>query len=62
MTPYDQLSEEAKRKRLEYLRQWRKRNPDKVRMYTANYWNRKAEQDTTIQTDKEREVNNGNDE
>lgn len=26
----------------EYLREWRKRNPDKVRQYQVNYWERKA--------------------
>lgn len=26
-----------------YRRQWNKDNPDKVRKYQADYWNRKAE-------------------
>lgn len=28
-----------------YTREWRKKNPDKVRQYNQNYWARKAEKD-----------------
>ena len=27
----------------EYLRAWRKKNPEKVRQYNRDYWRRKAE-------------------
>ena len=46
MKKYEQLSEEAKKKRLEYLREWRKKHPDKVKAYSVRYWNHKAETDT----------------
>ena len=42
---YPLLTEEARKKRLEYLREWRKRNPEKVRQYVINTWNRKAERE-----------------
>lgn len=35
--------ERAKELQREYLRQWRKRNKDKMRKYATNYWLRKAE-------------------
>jgi len=41
-----QLSPEAREKYnsycKEYLREWRRKNPDKVRQYLTNYWNKKA--------------------
>lgn len=40
-----QLSEEAKQKRAEYQRNWRRKNPDRLRKYQANYWERKAKTD-----------------
>ena len=39
------LSEEAREKQREYLREWRKRNKDKVRSYNAGYWERKADKE-----------------
>ncbi len=36
------LSEKAKRKRAEYQRQYRQRNPDKVKKWMEDYWTRKA--------------------
>lgn len=40
------LSEEAKKAKREYLRKWRKKNPDKVREHNQRsnkkYWERKA--------------------
>ena len=36
------MTPEAKQKKREYHIQWRKKNPDKVRQYNANYWERKA--------------------
>jgi ATP/maltotriose-dependent transcriptional regulator MalT len=41
----NQMSEAARRKAREYQRLWRQRNPDKVRQYNINYWERKANED-----------------
>jgi hypothetical protein len=35
-------SEEAKEARRKYLREWRKKNPDKQKRYVQNYWQKKA--------------------
>ena len=40
----DKLSKEAKAARAAYMREWRKRNPEKRREYDAKRWERKAEQ------------------
>ena len=37
-----QISEEARRLRIEYQRAWRKKNPDKVRAQNKAYWERRA--------------------
>lgn len=37
------MSEQAKEVRNDYLRKWRRRNPDKMRAYNIAYWERKAE-------------------
>ena len=37
-----QLTDEGRQKRAEYLRQWRKRNPERCRAYAEKYWSRKA--------------------
>lgn len=39
------LSEGAKKQRAKYMREWRKRNPDKVRQYDSAKWERKAKYD-----------------
>lgn len=39
---YFEAHPEAKEKKLEYTRQWRKRNADKQRKYVEDYWERKA--------------------
>jgi len=36
------LTKEAREKRAVYLREWRKKNPEKQREYNARYWNKKA--------------------
>lgn len=36
------MTEAAKRARAAYQREWRKRNPEKVRQYAENRWERKA--------------------
>ena len=35
--------EAARQARNAYAREWRARNPDKVRQYNKSYWERKAE-------------------
>ena len=37
------MSPEAKKARALYMREWRKRNPEKQREYTAKQWEHKAE-------------------
>lgn len=37
------LSPEAREARNRYLREWRKKNPNKVKEHQANYWERQAE-------------------
>lgn len=38
------MTEDALKTRSEYYREWRKKNPDKVRASQERYWIRKAEQ------------------
>ena len=38
----ENLSQQALEARREYQRQWRKKNPDKVRERNRNYWERRA--------------------
>lgn len=37
-----ELSEEAREARAKYMREWKLKNADKLREYTARYWERKA--------------------
>lgn len=37
------MSRAAKEQRNAYLREWRKKNPDKARAISARYWAKKAE-------------------
>ena len=37
-----EMTEEAREKKNEYLREWRKRNPDRVREMTRRYWEKKV--------------------
>ena len=37
-----QLSDQAKQLKNEYMRNWRKNNPDKIRKYQRDYWERQA--------------------
>ena len=37
------IDERAKELRRKYLREWRAKNPDKMRKYAESYWARKAE-------------------
>ncbi|MCU7699959.1 hypothetical protein OM428_06330 [Enterococcus gallinarum] len=34
----------AKEERLRYFREWRKKNPDKVKQHNKNYWEKKPKQ------------------
>ncbi|NCB50923.1 MAG: phosphatase [Clostridia bacterium] len=38
----NQIQEKADQIRREYYREWRKKNPDKVKRATESYWERKA--------------------
>lgn len=42
----EKLSEEAIEARREYQRAWNKRNPEKRRLYTLNYWTKIAQKAT----------------
>ena len=37
-----ELTEKAREAQRQYLREWRKRNQDKVRLYNRRYWEKKA--------------------
>lgn len=41
------LSAEARAARAKYMREWRRKNPDKQREYAERQWERKAEQAKT---------------
>lgn len=40
------LSEKARKLKNEYQKNWKRKNPDKVKKYIANYWERKASEYT----------------
>ena len=44
------MSEAARQKANEYQRNWRLKNPDKLRQYNVDYWERKANEPETIET------------
>ena len=44
------LTESAKRKRAEYYRNWRRKNPGKASEYQRRYWQRKAQQSASHET------------
>lgn len=37
------ISQEAKDIRKQYLKEWRKKNKEKVKLYNQTYWERKAQ-------------------
>ena len=43
MDSVKQLDEQARAARAAYFREWRKKNPDKVRESNRRYWERKAQ-------------------
>ncbi|MGO1470710.1 MAG: hypothetical protein ACTHW2_11865 [Tissierella sp.] len=40
-----ELSEQAKKVKREYLREWRKKNKDKVAEHQKRYWEKKAREE-----------------
>jgi hypothetical protein len=42
MKPKTKLSDEAREARNAAQREWKRKNPDKVRQYNVNYWEKKA--------------------
>lgn len=38
------MTDEAKKARREYMKEWRKKNADKVKATNARYWRKKAEE------------------
>ena len=51
-----EISEKAKEAQRAYLREWRRKNPEKVRENNRRYWERKAQQ--MAAQEKETEVGN----
>lgn len=41
------ISDQAKRQRAAYYREWRRRNPGKASQYQRAYWQRKAEKENS---------------
>jgi len=39
----NELTEEAREARREYMRNWRRKNKEKAKQHQIDYWNRKAE-------------------
>lgn len=37
------MTDKAKEARRAYKRQWQRNNPDRVKKYQENYWNKRAE-------------------
>lgn len=49
-TKKTEISDKARELQRAYQKKWRQANPDKIRQYTRNYWERKAreaEQETS---------------
>ena len=46
-----EIQELAKELQREYLREWRKKNPDKVKEYNQRYWRRRALRELKEQQD-----------
>lgn len=49
------MNEAAKEARRQYVREWQRKNKDKIRAAQERYWTRKA-QELSDQYDKERDV------
>lgn len=56
------ISEKARQARNEYVRRWRKENPERVAQITARYWERKAaEFEKSAETKQEAKTDKGAD-
>lgn len=53
------MTKKAAEARRQYKRQWAKRNPEKIRQYQENYWNKKAEQIAAPQSDPDEKTREG---
>lgn len=42
------MNEEAKKARREYQKQWRKKNPEKIREIQKRYWEKQAEKNKAV--------------
>ena len=49
------LTGNAKAERAKYAREWRRKNPEKVRAINARYWNKKALEDQQKHKNEEEE-------
>ena len=47
------VAEKAKQKRREYIRNWRRKNADKVKEYNQRYWAKKFDRDLLNENKKE---------
>ncbi len=45
------MNEAAREARRAYKRKWQRENPDKVKQYQENYWNRKAQEAAAADSD-----------
>ena len=48
-----ELSNQAKEAQRAYLREWRRKNPEKVRESNRRYWERKAQQMAALEKETE---------
>lgn len=53
------ISERAKAAQKAYLKEWRRRNPDKIKAYNLNYWTKKVLRELSDPEDS-KNGNNGN--
>ena len=54
MNPTAQIEEQARAARVAYFREWRKKNPDKVKENNRRYWEKRS-----ARLAAEKEANNG---
>lgn len=47
------IKEEGKEARRRYMREWRRRNPDKVKMAQKRYWERRARREGKVNVERE---------
>lgn len=51
------MTDAAKEERRQYLREWRSKNPDKMKQYRENYWEKRKTQTEIPPKERERQVN-----